>query len=279
MAHGSGFPLHEPNDGVQQESRPTSMRSNSAARNLVPRPSRAFAPWNIFSALLLEPEQSGDVVKRILQGYGIALHLAASVPEADRIIRSTRLDLAICDFELPQADQLACLQSSGAWHGVTIGLVPRAGMHHFRSKRVQLRMSKPVSADMLVRCLKASYSNMARQRIATYRHTVPARLISGTLNHRGWQRTLHQVNVLNLSQTGLCLSAAEPLPHGASLTMSLALPERSLSVHTSGNIVWSHSSGRTGVAFERAACPEMRKLQELLNASLPRDLGMVAGQV
>jgi hypothetical protein len=124
--------------------------------------------------------------------------------------------------------------------------------------------------------LKAAYSNMAQQRIATYRHTVPARLVSGTLNHRGWQRTLHQVNVLNLSQTGLCLNAGEPLPHGASLNMSLTLPESSYSVHASGSIVWSHSNGRTGVAFDRSACLEMKKFQERLNEWLPPELGMVA---
>jgi hypothetical protein len=47
-------------------------------------------------------------------------------------------------------------------------------------------------------------------------------------------------------------------------------------LHASGNVVWSHTSGRTGVAFERSTCPEMKKLQERLNTWLPRELGMVA---
>ncbi len=105
--------------------------------------------------------------------------------------------------------------------------MPSARLDHSSHKRIQLRVPKPVSVDMLVRSLKASYTNMAQQRIATYRHTVPVKLVSGTLKHRGWQRTLHQVNVLNMSQTGLCLNAAEPLPHGAAISMSLVLPESS----------------------------------------------------
>src|ERR1700704_84060 len=147
-----------------------------------------------------------------------------------------------------------------------------ARLEHSSHKRIQIRVPKPVSVDMLVRSLKASYTNLAQQRIATYRHTMPVKLVAGTLSHRGWQRTLHQVNVLNVSQTGLCLNSAEPLPHGASITMNLVLPESSFSMHASGNIVWSHTNGRAGVAFERSACPEMKRLHERLNTWLPREL-------
>ncbi|HEU4416029.1 MAG TPA: PilZ domain-containing protein [Candidatus Angelobacter sp.] len=221
-------------------------------------------------------DPSVAMVKRVVEGFGIQLHEACTVAEANQILRTTRLDLAICDFDVPLAEELALVQPSSRWKGVAVGLMSAARLEHARSKRVQLFVPKPVSMDMLVRSLKASYTNMAQQRVATYRHTVAARIVSGTLNHRGWQRTLHQVNVLNVSQTGLCLSAAEPLPHGASLTMSLVLPEVQHSVHATGNIVWSHSSGRTGVAFDRSACPEMKKLQERLNALLPREWALVA---
>jgi CheY-like chemotaxis protein len=253
------------------------MRSGNLARNIPLRRTKLFAPWDVFSALILLPEeQSTSMVKRVLEGFGIKVHFACSVPEAEQLLHSTRLDLAICDFDVPHADQLALLQPSTRWRGVSVGLMPSARLDQSTHKRVQLRVPKPVSVDMLVRSLKASYTSMAQHRIATYRHTVPVRVAAGTLNYRGRQRTLHQVSVLNLSQTGLCLNAAEPLPHGATLAMNLVLPEGSSSLHASGNVVWSHTSGRTGVAFERSACPEMKKLQERLNAWLPRELGMVA---
>lgn len=216
------------------------------------------------------------MMKRVFEGFGMNTHAATNLQEADLISRSTRLDLAICDFDVPRADELSLLQPSTHWRGVTVGLMPTARLDHSSRKRVQFRVPKPVSVDMLVRSLKASYTSMAQQRIATYRHTVPVKVIAGTLNHRGWQRSLHQVNVLNMSQTGLCLNALEPLPHGASITMNLVLPESSFSMHATGNVVWTHTSGRAGIAFERSTCPEMKKLQERLNAWLPRELGMVA---
>lgn len=253
------------------------MRSTNLARNVSPIGAKQFSPWNVFSALLLLPDlQSLGMMKRVFEGFGMGIHAATSLQEADEISRSTRLDLTICDFDVPRADELSLLQPSTHWRGVTVGLMPTARLDHSSRKRVQFRVPKPVSVDMLVRSLKASYTSMAQQRIATYRHTVPVKVIAGTLNHRGWQRSLHQVNVVNMSQTGLCLNASEPLPHGASVTMNLVLPESSFSMHASGNVVWTHTSGRAGVAFEHSTCPEMKKLQERLNAWLPRELGMVA---
>ncbi|HSK42709.1 MAG TPA: hypothetical protein VLA83_02355, partial [Candidatus Binatia bacterium] len=74
----------------------------------------------------------------------------------------------------------------------------------------------------------------------------------------------------------LCLNAAEPLPHGAAISMNLMLPESTSVLHASGNVVWSHTGGRSGIVFDRQAGPELRKLQDRLNSWLPRELGMVA---
>ena len=252
------------------------MRSNNLAQNVTPVRTKSFAPWNLFSSVLLLEKESAGLIKRVLANYGIGIHVASSVPDADQIIRSNRVDLVICDLDALGSNQLACLQPATAWRGMAIGLVPGVGADYALNRRIHLRVAKPISIDMLIRGLKASYSNMAQRRIATYRHNVPARVIAGTLNHRGWQRALHQVNVVNLSQTGLCLNATEPLPHGASLTMSLVLPEISYSLHASGNVVWSNNNGRTGVAFDHADCPEMKRLHQRLNHWLPRELGMVA---
>lgn len=254
----------------------TAMRPSNLAQNMTPVRTKAFAPWNLFSALLLLEKESTGLVKRVLADYGITAYSASNVADADQIMRSSRLDLVVCDLDALGANQLACLQPSTAWRGMAIGLMPGTGADYTLNRRIHLRVTKPVNVDMLIRGLKASYTNMSQRRIATYRHNVPARVIAGTLNHRGLQRTLHQVNVVNLSQTGLCLNAAEPLPHGAALTMSLVLPEIAYSLHASGNVVWSHSSGRTGVAFDHSKCPEMKRLHQRLNHWLPRELGMVA---
>lgn len=253
------------------------MSSGNLARNTASSPHRHFSPWNVFSALLLIPDEASlNTARRVMESFGISVFAASSVLDAERILQNTRLDLAICDFEMPCAADLSVLQASSRWRGLSIGLMPTSRLDNSSHKRVQIRLPKPVSVDMLVRSLKASYTNLAQHRIAAYRHTLPVKLVSGTLAHRGWQRTLHQVSVLNMSQTGLCLNAAEPLPHGASIRMNLMLPETPSSLHASGHVVWSHSSGRAGVVFDRAPGPEMKKLQERLKNWLPRELEILA---
>ncbi|MGC2743050.1 MAG: PilZ domain-containing protein [Candidatus Angelobacter sp.] len=253
------------------------MSSGNLPHDIASSGNRHFSPWNVFSALLLLPDEALlSMSRRVMESFGISVFAASSVLEAERILHNARLDLAICDFDMPCAADLSLLQPGSRWRGLSIGLMPTARLDHSSHKRIQIRVPKPVSVDMLTRSLKASYTAIAQQRIAAYRHTVPIKLVAGTLAYRGWKRTLHQVNVLNVSQTGLCLNAAEPLPHGASVTMSLMLPETSTTLHASGNVVWSHNSGRAGVAFDRVACSEMKKLQERLNTWLPRELGMVA---
>jgi hypothetical protein len=252
------------------------MKANTAD-NSMPKQFKVLSPWNLFSALLLLPEpQSSGTAQKILHDFGMNIHAASGIVEVAQALRSRRIDLLVFDSDLPWVDQLACLSPSTNWRGVALAMSSLARRHGSGSRRIHFTLSKPVTADLLARALKAAYTNMAAQRVATYRHTVPARLVSGTLNHQGWRRTLHQVAVLNLSQTGLCLKAAEPLPHGATLSMNLTLPESSYSVHASGSIVWSHSNGKTGVAFDRSTCPEMKKFQEHLNEWLPPELGMVA---
>lgn len=253
------------------------MSSGNLARETTSSRNRHFSPWNVFSALLLlQDEPTLSMARRVMESFGVRVFPASSVLEAERILHHTRLDLAICDLDVPCVTDLSLLQPSSHWRGLTIGLMPTARLDHVNPKRLQIRITKPVSVDMLVRSLKASYTNMAQNRIAAYRHTLPVKLVSGTLAHRGWQRTLHQVSVLNVSQTGLCLNASEPLPQGASISMNLMLPESSSALHASGNVVWSHTSGRAGIAFDRSAGPEMKKLQERLNTWLPRELGVVA---
>jgi CheY-like chemotaxis protein len=253
------------------------MSSDNLAHDIASSRNRHFSPWNVFSALLLLRDQALlSMARRVMESFGISVFAAGSVLEAERIQRNTRLDLAICDFDMPCAADFSLLQASSRWRGVSIGLMPTARLDHAGHKRIQIRIQKPVSVDMLVRSLKASYTNMAQQRIAAYRHTMPVKLVSGTLAHRGWQRTLQQVSVLNVSQTGLCLNASEPLPHGAAISMNLMLPESSSALHATGNVVWSHTSGRAGIVFDRSVGPEMRKLQERLNTWLPRELGVMA---
>jgi CheY-like chemotaxis protein len=233
---------------------------------------------NFFSALLLSRDTLPlDAIKKFFDEYGVEVHLAHTTEEADLLIQGSRVDLAICDYDVPGAQHLKCMEKASKWGGIAMVVLRDRFVHAAHGKRIHFTVPKPVTADLLARGLKAAYTSMAKHRLTAYRHTLAVRPLSGTFMHHGAQSPLDHATVLNVSQTGLCLAAPARLPSGGVVNVSFALPESDRSVHVVGTVVWSDISGRTGVRFHHLPAQEQRMLQERLRARLPRDLDYILG--
>jgi hypothetical protein len=233
---------------------------------------------NFFSALLL----SGNVlpleaVKKAFDEYGVEIHVAHTAEEADQLVKGSRVDLAICDYDVPGAPHLKYLDKSSKWAGIAMVVVRDVGIHSTKGKRIHFTVPKPVTADLLARGLKAAYTTMAKHRFVTYRHMLALKPLAGSLLHHGAHSLLDHSTVLNISQTGLCLAAPAKLPPGGVVNVTFALPESDTRVHVAGTVVWSDITGRTGVRFHHLPAQEQKMLQERLRARLPRDLIYILG--
>ena len=224
---------------------------------------------NAFSALLLARDGcSLYVVRRVLEAYGVELTTVTTPQEMDDQLHRSRVDLAVVDYDLPAAGQVACLDLCTRWNGFVIGL--RGGQNvMMREKRVHVVVPKPLTVDLMSRGMKALYATMARHKLLTYRHPVALKLLSPSLVHHGVQRPVERATVLNLSQTGLCFAAPSSLPPGAIVNANLPLPESRISLSISGTIVWSDPSGRAGMQFRQLPVFERKKLEDHLNSRLP----------
>lgn len=224
---------------------------------------------NVFSALLLSHDASSlYVAKKVFEQFGIDVSTARSGIELDELVARRRYDLVVLDTEAFGAGNVACLEPETRWSGISLLLKGKSGVET-RGKRVHLVVPKPLTPGVLARGIKAAYTSMAKNRLATYRHPVTLKLLYARLLQHGMQRPMDRTTVLNVSQTGLCLSTSEVLPPGALVIGNLPLPESNESVNISGTIVWSHPSGRTGLKFQRLSPFEQKKLQEHLNPRLP----------
>ncbi len=224
---------------------------------------------NVFSALLLSHDASSlYVARKVFEQYGIDVSTAQSGIELDELVRRRRYDLAVIDNEAFGAGNVGCLDPESKWSGISLVLRGKSGVE-IQGKRVHLVVSKPLTPGVLAMGVKAAYTTMARNRLATYRHPVTLKLLYARLLQHGMQRPMDRATVLNVSQTGLCLSTSEVLPPGALVIGNLPMPESHESVNISGTIVWSHPSGRTGLRFQRLSPFEQKKLQEHLNPRLP----------
>jgi CheY-like chemotaxis protein len=238
-----------------------------------------MASRNLFSGILLAKDPfAADGIRKLFQAYGVELHRAQTAAEVNEWVRVRRLDLIICDYDVPGAPDLECLQANTKWRGISMVLVGGRQARYIRGKRIHFTVTKPFNLDVLGKGLRASYTTMASSRFAAYRHTLALKPLAGTLQYRGLQRALSHTSIANLSQTGLCLAGPEPLPQGGTVSVNFSLPESEQLLHLVGTIIWSDASGKSGVRFNRVSADQQKRLQQSLKARMPWNLGVLAPQ-
>src|SRR5438309_8110020 len=63
-----------------------------------------------FSALLLsEKPFPADSLAKVFEDHGVALHLVQNAFDVEQMVRSSRFDLIVCDYDTPGASELSCL--------------------------------------------------------------------------------------------------------------------------------------------------------------------------
>jgi putative methionine-R-sulfoxide reductase with GAF domain len=70
---------------------------------------------------------------------------------------------------------------------------------------------------------------------------------------------LELCEVLNISENGMCIQLSAPMKPNRLLPLVLDLSETQTRIHTTGHVVWSDSSGKTGVRFPEM--PEASRVQ------------------
>jgi hypothetical protein len=73
--------------------------------------------------------------------------------------------------------------------------------------------------------------------------------------------------ILDISEKGMCIQTASPLPPNLSLPVVLDLAETKAYLRTTGTVVWSDSAGRTGISFPDLPTEPRQQLKEWLFAN------------
>ena len=80
-------------------------------------------------------------------------------------------------------------------------------------------------------------------------------------------QSLDLCEIVDISEAGMAIQAFSPLQVGSEERFSLDLPETGAFVQTSGQVVWSEASGRTGIRFLEIADGAASTLQQWLLAN------------
>jgi CheY-like chemotaxis protein len=123
--------------------------------------------------LVVEDEgDAAEFVKRLLEGYGADVVIAATAPAALDIIASTQLDILISDIGLPEMDGYQLLEQIRRRESSTGGGIPAIALTAFarsedRTRALlagyQAHVAKPVESAELVATV-ASFAELASAR-------------------------------------------------------------------------------------------------------------------
>jgi DNA-binding response OmpR family regulator len=229
-----------------------------------------------FLALLVSTDSGPvNVTQKILEEHGVSVKVVVSVSAAEQLIRTTKFDLGVFDHDVPDALNLAVWRGASTNPKMVFAMVRGANLNEVGGKRVQFVLQKPFTADLFARTLRAAYGAMIRDRRVAFRHPVQIKPATSALIQKQGNQNLQSSMIVDISQTGLCIQTQEILPQGATLQIDFQLPDGNDVVHTTGSVMWTRASGRTGIKFIQVPAAEQKSLIAWLDGMLPYEMESV----
>ena len=111
-----------------------------------------------------------------------------------------------------------------------------------------------------------------RRRVVRHRVHTPA---YASLSGSAQSAVLELCEILNISESGMCIQASGPMKLNRLLPLVLDLSETATRIHTTGHVVWSEPSGKTGIRFP--PMPEASKIQLQQWITANATVGVLAG--
>jgi CheY-like chemotaxis protein len=183
---------------------------------------------------------SSEAIERLVQGQFSALILDFALPGAAQVARMARM-------ASPQRRPVVF-----AMLGV---LSPVCGAFQ---AGVNFVLYKPLDHEQVLRSLRVGQSFMRPNRRNSSRHKLE------TLVYLQLGIAALPAIVLDLSEQGLALQAAEPLPPVQNVPLRFVLPGTGHMVEAMGEVIWTDDQGRAGMFFSQLTPASRRSLKNWL---------------
>jgi CheY-like chemotaxis protein len=197
--------------------------------------------------LMCREPQSARVLATSLDELNIERELCGSTSEALELLAQRHFSALLADFDLSMASQLVRLarmapaQRRPVVFGV-IGALTHVG-NAFQSG-ANFVLYKPLVLSQVSRTLRGGRVFMRPDR------RDPSRQQLETLVYLRFGDDSVPAIVVNVSQRGLAVQAAQPLPRGR-LRLHFVLPGTEHLLEGTGEVIWADDSGRAGILFKQ----------------------------
>lgn len=200
-----------------------------------------------FQALLVSKDsQAGATLTSVLSIFGVAL-VPCEDTEAVSLLREQKFDAVIVDFDNPNtAEQVLqnVEQSFSGERAVTVALLSdRSELRNLLRKGANFVLYKPLSEPLAEAALSAAAALMKRHR-RSFRVPVQAPIQLKVQAGPELEGIL-----LDLSDNGMHVLAAQPLNLSVALTAHFTLPETDQKIEAKGEVTWTNPNGEVGIRF------------------------------
>ena len=201
-----------------------------------------------FHALLVsKDEEAAAVLTPLLARCGVAV-ACCGYPEALCRLTEEKFDSVIVDFDDPHSASLVLQNASQVTSGVkavTVALLSdKTKVRNVFGAGANFILYKPISVEQAEASLRAATALIKRERRRSFRVPVQVPIQLQVENGTPLEGIL-----LDLSEDGMDVLAAQPLCPGAKISAQFNLPDGTTEIQGSGEIAWASPNGQAGVRF------------------------------
>ena len=193
---------------------------------------------------------------------GIEYRVSPSASETSEILASDHHSALILDFELPHAGQVAKLAraASEKRRPVLFGMIgSTTPIGNVFQAGANFVLYKPLDPLQVLHSLRAAQGFMREDRRSF------SRLKSESLAYLQMQSGTVPALVLDITDQGISLQAAEPMLPLRNVQLRFLLPGTTNVVNATADFIWADEQGCAGLFFTKMAAACARDLQNWLN--------------
>src|SRR5438552_6455304 len=202
---------------------------------------------NLQSLLVSKDEQAVAILTPVLAGFGLGVQ-SCGYPDGICRLGEQKFDTVIVDYDDPHSAALVlqnAYQAASGNHAVTVALLSdKAKVRSVFGAGANFVLYKPVSEQHALATLRAATALVKRERRRSFR--VPVQV---PVQLRVPSGTQMEGILLDLSEDGLDVLAAQPLYPFAGISAHFSLTAPYMEVEVRGEVAWANPNGESGVRF------------------------------
>src|SRR5438552_5274215 len=207
-----------------------------------------------FRALLVtKDDQAVETLAPVLSGFGLMVH-CCGYPDAVCLVTEQKFQAVLVDFDDPHSATLVLQNAASATfenQAITVALLSdKSKVRNVFGLGANFVLYKPIASEPAEATLRAATALIKRERRNSFRVPVQVpvrlRLDSGNESVEGI--------LLDLSEQGMDVLAAQPLYSSAGLHVCFTLPDSPSELEFHGEVAWANPNGESGIRF--TAMPE-----------------------